>query len=247
MKDQYVGDVSDYLKYALLRTLAPDGSDISVAWMLTPSDQRSDGQRLSYLTQPRNFRNVDPPLFDALDNLVTCRQRTIRAIEESAILGGAAYVSVLLEDHAAARHRYFERVWETSDGRSLLFFDPDNGLEVNSVRKGRRGSSKYLFWDEVATAYSRQHSLILYQHFPRRPRVPFMRRLADRIWAETGCPDVLVVTTAHVAFLICPQPHLTARLRARMDNFSLRAAPHAALWRCDAVGGSVTLSPALPT
>jgi hypothetical protein len=227
LKDQYVGDVNDYLKYALLRALAPDGSNIAVAWMLTPSDQRSDGQRLRYLTQPHDFRSLDPPLFDALNNLVAGHQRTVRAIEESAILGRAAYVSAVLDDHASARHRYFEQVWDASDGRSLLFFDPDNGLEVSSVRKGRRGSSKYLFWDELATAYGRQHSLILYQHFPRRPRAPFMRQLADRIHDETGCTDVLALTTAHVAFLICPQPPLTASLRARLDDFSSRAAPYA--------------------
>lgn len=227
MKDQYVGDVNDYLKYALLRALTPHGSDIAVAWMLTPSDQRSDGQRLSYLTQPHKFRSLDPPLFDALDNLLAGHPRTIRAIEESAILGRAAYVSAVLDDHASARHRYFERVRDVSDGRSLLFFDPDNGLEVSSVRKGQRGSSKYLFWDELATAYGRQHSLIIYQHFPRRPRALFTRQLADRIHDETGCNDVLALTTPHVAFLICPQAPLAARMRERLDDFSSRAAPYA--------------------
>jgi hypothetical protein len=231
LKDQYVGDVNDYLKYALLRALAPDGSDLSVAWMLTPSDQRSDGQRLSYLTQPRRFRSLDATLFEALNNLVANEQRTVRAIEESAILGHAEYVSAVVGDHASTRQRYFDRVWAVSDGRSLLFFDPDNGLEVNSVRKGQRGSSKYLFWDEVATAYGREHSLILYQHFPRRPRALFLKQLADRIHHETGCTDVLAMTTAHVAFLVCAQASHAAGLRLRLDGFSSRAAPYATI--CD--------------
>jgi hypothetical protein len=229
LKDQYVADVNDYLKYALLRALAPDGSDIGVAWMLTSSDHRSDGQRLGYLTQPHRFRSLDPLLFDALNTLVATHQRTIRAVEESAVLGHAAFVSALLDDDASARRQYFGEVWEATQGRDLLFFDPDNGLAVSSVRKGRRGSSKYLFWDEVAAAYGRQHSLILYQHFPRRPRAPFMRQLADRLRTEAGCAAVLALSTPHVAFLVCPQPSVTSKLRARLDGLSSRAAPHATL------------------
>ena len=44
MKDQYFGDVNDYLKYGLLRALQSQGDlKLLVAWMLTPNDARSDG------------------------------------------------------------------------------------------------------------------------------------------------------------------------------------------------------------
>lgn len=39
MKHQYIGDINDYRKYALLRTLSADGVNrIGVCWMLTPDD-----------------------------------------------------------------------------------------------------------------------------------------------------------------------------------------------------------------
>ena len=49
MKEQYVGDISDYRKYALLRALAgPGGLKPRVCWMLTPPDQRADGNKVGY-------------------------------------------------------------------------------------------------------------------------------------------------------------------------------------------------------
>ena len=42
MKEQYVGDVSDYRKYALLRALSQSGTiKVGVCWMLTLPDTRS--------------------------------------------------------------------------------------------------------------------------------------------------------------------------------------------------------------
>jgi hypothetical protein len=66
VKEQYVGDVNDYRKYALLRALADGGrTKIGVAWMLTPPDGRPDGNMLAYLEKP-SFRTFDPGLFDLM-------------------------------------------------------------------------------------------------------------------------------------------------------------------------------------
>jgi hypothetical protein len=65
MKEQYVGDLNDYRKYALLRALAAGGENrIAVAWMLTPPDDRNDGNKRAYLDQPEKHRRFDPDLFD---------------------------------------------------------------------------------------------------------------------------------------------------------------------------------------
>lgn len=63
MKDQYVGDINDYRKYALLRVLSAGGANrIGVCWMMTPSDGGLDGGKLAYLQQPERHRHVDPEL-----------------------------------------------------------------------------------------------------------------------------------------------------------------------------------------
>ncbi len=49
MKNQYFGDVNDYLKYGLLRQLSNEGRfKICVCWMLTEPDGTTEGgKRLS--------------------------------------------------------------------------------------------------------------------------------------------------------------------------------------------------------
>ena len=66
MKDQYVGDINDYRKHALLRALQQGGLNVGVCWMLAPPDECTDGRKLGYLTQPDRFRGYDPSLFDIL-------------------------------------------------------------------------------------------------------------------------------------------------------------------------------------
>jgi hypothetical protein len=44
VKDQYFGDVNDYLKYGILRELAKSAGTLHVVWRLTPSDGSTDGK-----------------------------------------------------------------------------------------------------------------------------------------------------------------------------------------------------------
>jgi hypothetical protein len=83
VKHQYVGDINDYRKYALLRALAAGGANhIGVCWMLTPSDERSDGNRLDYLAKPTQHRHFEPALFDVLRRFaVEPDSRRLEAIE----------------------------------------------------------------------------------------------------------------------------------------------------------------------
>ena len=52
MKNQYYGDINDYRKYGLLRSLTRDtGLHLGVCWMLTSDDERSDGEKVGYLVR----------------------------------------------------------------------------------------------------------------------------------------------------------------------------------------------------
>jgi len=225
VKNQYVGDVSDYLKYALLRALAGPAERLVVAWMLTLDDERTDGRRLSYLDQPQRYRRLDPVLFDMLNTVVAANTRSVRAVEDAGLLAGSAYVRRILTDDLPGRDEYFNEVWGATSGRTLLFFDPDNGMAVPSVRKGARNSSKYLYWDELKKAYGEGVSLIVYQHFPRRPRHLFLRELAARVHEVTGTTRVLSISTPHVAFIVVPQTDHAPALEERLGGFSGHASP----------------------
>jgi hypothetical protein len=224
MKDKYAADINDYLKYALLRALVR-GDGLGVAWMLTPEDTTGDGRKITYLSQPDRYRRLDPVLFDRLRSLVQRGERTVAAIERAVLLDKAAYVSAILPDPVAGRFLWFSNLWEQVEGRRVLFFDPDNGMSVRSVKRGTRGSSKYLYWDELGSAYDRGHSVIVYQHFPRQPRGQFVSALAARINEEVGCNHVSAIRTPSVAFLVIPQPRDANILRCRLKAFAARAAP----------------------
>src|SRR4051794_40207541 len=72
MKNQYVGDINDYRKYALLRILAGPGDiRIGVCWMLTPNDGRQDGGMTKYLGDQSLWQPHDPGLFDVLRTVIT--------------------------------------------------------------------------------------------------------------------------------------------------------------------------------
>lgn len=170
VKEQYVGDVNDYRKYALLRLLGQSGLRLGVCWMLTPNDSRSDGNKLGYLDQSKQERH-DPELFALLRRVRDeSDTRRLILIEDSGTLSEAVFVNAIVPETLFERQLWFKRASTALAEGDLIFFDPDNGIEVGSVAKGRRNSSKYVYRDELAAAYRTGHSLLVYQHFQRKER-----------------------------------------------------------------------------
>ncbi len=207
MKNQYFGDIYDYIKYGLLRQLSCCGKvSTAVCWMLTENVDRRDGRRVNYLQEPEAWRAFDPAVFDCLRTAVLDRkERNIRAVEDSGLLLNTSFYSRLLTDSSDERRRYFDGFLESSRGKELVFFDPDNGLEIKSVKYGRKGGSRYLFLREVSQSFCAGHSLLVYQHMPPKPRDPFISDLANRLIRETGSESAYVFHTQRVAFFLVPQ------------------------------------------
>lgn len=214
VKHQYVGDINDYRKYALLRGLAAGGLNrVGVCWMLTPSDGSMDGNKLSYLSKPEQHRHFDPELFDILVHAAAePDRRRLHTIEDSGAIAGAVYFNDMLPDDAMGRQVYMQACTSAFRETDLVFFDPDNGLEV-SLAKGRKNSSKYLYLDEVAKFYGMGKSLLIYQHFPRIERTAFLASRAEQLRAiAPGCV-IWAFTTAHVVFFLLVHPDSPARLK----------------------------------
>jgi hypothetical protein len=186
MKNQYVGDKSDYLKYALLRAIRRHAEvPLEVCWMLTPNDHGPDGKDTGYLGQPGRYRNVDPELFDFLAGLVKNPERTVADIEGGP-LEGAGFQSDQLSDSLGLRARYFDQVAASTRPGALVFLDPDNGLEIASRRKGQKGSNKFLHWDE-AERLGAGRSLLIFQHWNRVARDELVRMSREQLL--TRFPD----------------------------------------------------------
>jgi hypothetical protein len=205
MKNQYVGDSSDYRKYGLLRCIAASGLKVGVCWMLTPDGTNQDGRRISYLSHPRKWRPYDPELFDVLADAVGNKKRSVAHLESANVIPGATYSTRILGDPAPQRVQYVANALRELASVDVVFFDPDNGIEVPSVPAGKRGSSRYLYWSEVEAVWNAGKSLLIFQHFRREPREFLVEGLCAVLAARTSAALIASFWTPHVVFLAAVQ------------------------------------------
>ena len=232
MKDQYFGDINDYRKYGLLRTLAGAGLSVGVCWLLTCDDGGGDGELWNYLTKPWRWRKYDPELYDRLQRLQhpgACR--SVRYARECGLISGATYFDQLLSDAADQRDSYFRAAFAALARRHVIFFDPDIGIEVSSTQRGQRGSARYIYWTELQEAYTTGHSLLVYQHFPRVERARFVPFLADALGEQLGASAVMAFVASHVSFFLVPQTQHGVALAKAMETMRLRWRGQIDVWQ----------------
>jgi hypothetical protein len=226
MKNQYFGDINDYRKYGLLRLLTDGGSTRTVVcWMLTGSDGRNDGSRVSYLESPERWRMYNPGLFDLLrESLHRHRGRNVRIAEERKFIPCAIYFSKIIPDDINGRADYFAGLFKTVQGNDLVFFDPDNGIEVASTKYGKKGSSKYIYWDEISKTYGAGYSVLIYQHFPRVVREKLIEAKRKEFRKRLGNVGLILFATSGVLFILAMQ-------KGHRRAFKRQAKRVATLWK----------------
>ncbi len=203
MQEQYVGDINDYRKYALLRSFADAGLRIGVCWMLTVP---RDGQKRSYLCHPERWKEPDPELFDLLKGVMRRPEKSrLTKLQALQVVPGAVYFDAALPVNVEKREEYFRRANEACSDCDLVFLDPDNGLERRTQR-GTPNATKYVYFDEVRSFTVCGKSVLIYQHYPYEERGRFVRNLLRRLSKETGGLITQAFRTPHVAFLLALQP-----------------------------------------
>jgi hypothetical protein len=124
MRDQYAADISDYLKFAFLRSVAPEYAKLGMAWYYLPGhDGRPDGRHIEYLDEPA-WSDLDSPLYDALGNLP---RRSVAGLESLNFWPAGT------EFHRSpvatpTRIEWVEEMVANLADSDLIFHDPDNGL-----------------------------------------------------------------------------------------------------------------------
>ena len=175
MQDRYAGDIGDFVKYALLRAVAP-GRTIGVAWYLHPDEgPAGDGRHVAYLREVEEWRELDTDLYDALRAIVFGNDRSVQAVQRASLLPHAVFADERLDvadipvrHRASWRRAWFERVRRRLANCSLVFADSDNGLYPDSrFRPTVRRSAKSIPVREVV-ALSDGRPLIVYHHNTRR-------------------------------------------------------------------------------
>jgi hypothetical protein len=202
VKHQYVGDINDFAKYAVLRAFASVAPALTVCWMLTEDDGGRDGRFLDYLRKPDAYRALDPVLFETLGRIVATGARRLEAVEHSGLLGSALFYSRPLTDNEASRLTFMNQLLQEAPDDALVFFDPDNGLEIASVPWGRKNSRRYLYISELKQTLATGRSAVVYQHLPRKPRLSYLAELLRSIASWTSV-EPFAVFSSRVAFVVC--------------------------------------------
>ena len=174
MQDRYVGDIGDFVKYALLRALSVE-MQLGVAWYLHPDEERSaDGRHVQYLDRPTDWRYLDEGLFDTLRRIVASGHRSVAKVQEQCVLGSAVFANRRLEvasvpvpRRPSYRRNWFEGECKGLDTCDMVFADPDNGLIPDSCfRPTVKRSAKSIPEREVR-ALSKGRPTVVYHHNTR--------------------------------------------------------------------------------
>jgi hypothetical protein len=182
MQDRYVGDVGDFAKYALLRALAgapsPTPIRLAVVWCWFPDESHNnDGRHVSYL-RSSEFAKLDSELHKVLNDIVKSGRRSVSAIASSGTLPLETVfydapvslpnsIALTSKDRARNRRAWLDACLKSTADCDLVFFDPDNGLEVASVPKHHTKAGKYIYWSELARFWQRGNALLIYHHSNR--------------------------------------------------------------------------------
>ena len=176
MQNRYVGDIGDYVKYALLRKVT-GSKRLGVAWYLHPDGgPAGDGQYTTYLKRPDDWKHLDDQLFLRLEELVNDRSRTVQAVQKSKILGTNTVFSdqpldvtcIPVKQRLDWRKKWFAQVKTDLASCDLVFADPDNGLYSDkSFRPSQKVNAKRIPLQE-AQELSEDRAAVIYHHNTRR-------------------------------------------------------------------------------
>lgn len=173
MKDQYVADIGDYGKYALLKAFCDVGETVGVNWYYTKRDGTEDGKFTKYLERPDEYRSFSPNVFDVLKEICET-DRSIKAVEAARILSDCCYYGTEMDFNGPPALRKEQRgdwfaasLLDLEDAR-LIYLDPDNGLLTNEKVKKRKTAVKYVLPEEVEEYYRTGKNVVYYCHKGRR-------------------------------------------------------------------------------
>ncbi|KKM69547.1 hypothetical protein LCGC14_1449700 [marine sediment metagenome] len=176
MRNQFVGDVNDYHKYQLLNELALI-SEVNVCWMLNDDIEGQDSKFVKH--------KYSDPLSLLLSRIVEEGQRNVDRIENSKLIKVKHY------------YRQIEDIC-LDQISGILFFDPDNGLEVKSAKNNDK---RYLYYRDIRRFIS-YVDILVYQHFPRVQRHQYIEAITNKIRNEVSCSTVKHFPKSMVDFIL---------------------------------------------
>jgi hypothetical protein len=185
VRDQYAGDVSDVVKFALLRALAGADHTLGIAWYYAPGDDgRADGRHLEWRDEAA-WRVLDP---QPHAGLATLPDRSVAALEQAAIWPTGALFHREPMPARVERSAWGMRKRSALDGADVVFLDPDNGVGSET--------EKHATFTEIRLL-RRSGRAVVFITFPGRSLThdALLRQLHERLGVEAGVENVITLRT----------------------------------------------------
>ena len=184
MQDRYAGDVGDFGKFALLRAIESQGLTVGVNWYLAktlPSEIHDDGK----YRIPTQYEKLDLGLSTALNQIFDLGEaRSVQALENAHLLASVLFVNEAVPREIDLREAWHQKALTKLVDCDIVFLDPDNGLNVKSVKPGSPKSPKYVWLHEVSDYIASGKSVIFYNHRPRKKAEAYFAEYAARFASD---------------------------------------------------------------
>ncbi len=228
MKNQYFGDNRDLFKFDLVRHIMKSLLELSgftYVPMFSEDGGKSGGQKK---------RTKDLPGALAAGKAGT-QNRDLSALMEQLQDAGSTleYVnginSYFEKEQIATeifhktrfthenRDPYFRNILSHFPTRSLVFFDPDTGLEDGPP------TEKHLLLSEVKVIHDTMDAgsiLMIYQHFPRVKRAGYIRNRCSQLAQLTGFLPVVITDNEIIFFFLVKNPKQQQRLNDCIESYA---------------------------
>ena len=218
MRDQFAGDISDLLKFSLLRSLAGEDKSLGVGWYFVPEHNgRPDGMHREFCHEP-NWKSLDENVWEGLRNL---KQRSVEELEKLQFWRGEPKFHREPVPGIVLRQAWFSRLKDRLNGCSLVFLDPDNGLG--------KGGKLHATTEEIRGIRQERRAVVLIS-FPGRVQHDEQAELLHhRLTSDAGARVLMTIATAVMVggkprvrwfTIIDPDEALAARAKSFVEKLN---------------------------
>jgi hypothetical protein len=228
MNRMFFGDARDLFKFDLVRHIMkafPDLASFTFVPMLTEEVGKSGRKKTATRDLGLAQKNGRPGTRNT--GLMEDMGRLQEIDDDLAYFHGIQsyfkkehiIVDVLHKDTFSHENRenYFKKVFENFPGNSLIFLDPDTGLEVKNP------TQRHLLFGEVDMIYERmdhQSILMIYQHLPRVTREGYIKKRCRELATRTHTRPETITDNEIVFFILTKNPQFHTRLCAVLGEYA---------------------------
>ena len=207
MQNKYFGDKHDFYKYLLLNHISKYYS-LGIHWCLVPDEpKKNDGKK----TLKKKEMEKNSTLYTILND----SKKDIKNIEK--YLNKNVKFFYEKHEHFYMEHIYITKSIEKLKTQEIIFFDPDNGIEVLSTNN--KNKFKYVSYGLLANYWEMEKTLIIYQHKDRNKKST--NEKIDYLCKSINCnksKDIEIVKKGNVKYIfIINKKHYN--LRNIIDDF----------------------------